>query len=583
MRSVSDDSTLPPALGAELRAQQAHLRAVCESLRKQADLLRLRHLEPSPGLLPALEMAESTLGALAEAVTAAETEVDQLQTLSLTSALINSSHDADTVLAQAMGELVGLVGAERGFLVLLDATSDRLHFRIARGVNTANLTGEGVSRTLLRRVLETGEPLLSDNAADEPLLADSETLARYTLRSVMCVPLVTRGAVEGAVYVDNRLQKGVFNPTDLQLLTAFANQAAVALHNAHLFARVQETMGDIFRAQTLMENVFASIGSGVITADAHDHVLTCNAAAGAILGREPAATVGQPLPEVLPLAPDHLERVREVTAGERSASFEAQPELPGRGRLMLSVRVSPLRNADGATQGAALVFDDRTDQEERAESLRIMTRYLPPGMVEQIHEIADLAMGGERREVTCAFITACSFGAFPAGLRPAETMAMLNIYLDTATTCIHRARGIVDKYLGNEIMVLFNTQLNPEPNHAAAAVQMALELRAAFADLYQTLGADPAAPQFCIGIHSGVATLGNVGGLRRRSFTALGDTINLARRVHDSVSAGQIVITGDTADRLPRAVLRAVRLETRPALQARGRQQSTPLFEVIGD
>jgi class 3 adenylate cyclase len=210
-----------------------------------------------------------------------------------------------------------------------------------------------------------------------------------------------------------------------------------------------------------------------------------------------------------------------------------------------------------------------------------MTRYLPPGMVEHIDKIADLGLGGERRVITCAFITTCSFSRFPPGLRPAETMAMLNIYLDTATTCVHKARGVIDKYMGSDMMVLFNTQLNPESAHSQAAVEMALDMRAAFEALYRRIGADPAAHHYAIGIHTGVATLGNVGSLRRRSFTALGDTINLARRVQESAGPGQILLTGDAAEFLHTGPDSALRLEARPALQARGRQQATPIFEVI--
>ena len=49
-------------------------------------------------------------------------------------------------------------------------------------------------------------------------------------------------------------------------------------------------------------------------------------------------------------------------------------------------------------------------------------------------------------------------------------MELLNVYLEVATNAIHKARGIIDKYMGNEIMVLFNSQLNPDTNHAHCAV-----------------------------------------------------------------------------------------------------------------
>jgi class 3 adenylate cyclase len=72
-----------------------------------------------------------------------------------------------------------------------------------------------------------------------------------------------------------------------------------------------------------------------------------------------------------------------------------------------------------------------------------------------------------------------------------------------------------------------------------------------------------------------------VGSLRRRSFTALGDTINLARRVQESAGPGQILLTGEAAEHLQSSAGGSLQLEARPALQARGRQQATPIFEVV--
>jgi PAS domain S-box-containing protein len=575
------DSTTPADLAAHLRALYAQVSAADEVLHRQADLLRLRAIVPPAELFAALGAAAQLLQQLAVSVTDAQTELEQLRSLSVTSALINSSLDADTVLAQALDELLKLTGAERGFVVLGGANGDALDFRIARGLNTADLERADVSRTLLRRVLGSGQAVLTDNAAADPRLAGSDTVAKFALRSVMCVPLLSKGVVEGAIYVDNRLKTGLFTERDLTLLVAFANQAAIALHNATLYTRVQETMGQINRARALSEQVFASVGSGIITADSRNRILTLNAAAAAILRCTEAGAVGQPLTRVLPLKQRHLKQIRGLRESGGSASFEAQPDISGRGRIMLSIRVSPLQAADGRAQGTTLVLDDRTEHEEREETLRLMTRYLPPGMVEHIDKIADLGLGGERRVITCAFITTCSFSRFPPGLRPAETMAMLNIYLDTATTCVHKARGVIDKYMGSDMMVLFNTQLNPESAHSQAAVEMALDMRAAFEALYRRMGADPAAHHYAIGIHTGVATLGNVGSLRRRSFTALGDTINLARRVQESAGPGQILLTGDAAEFLHTGPDSALRLEARPALQARGRQQATPIFEVI--
>jgi len=84
------------------------------------------------------------------------------------------------------------------------------------------------------------------------------------------VPLVVRDQVTGVVYVDNRIKNALFGEKQRTLLVDFANQAATAIENARLFERMQAALNEITEMKELMDNVFASIASGVITTDVHD-------------------------------------------------------------------------------------------------------------------------------------------------------------------------------------------------------------------------------------------------------------------------------------------------------------------------
>jgi class 3 adenylate cyclase len=154
-------------------------------------------------------------------------------------------------------------------------------------------------------------------------------------------------------------------------------------------------------------------------------------------------------------------------------------------------------------------------------------------------------------------------------------MELLNVFLDAVTTTVHQAGGIIDKYMGSEVMALFNTQLNPQRDHAQRAVETALILRSLLLDLYAQQGV--AEPRWRMGIHSGIATLGNVGGLQRRSFTALGDSINLAKRLQENAQVGQIILSEDTMQQASSVSARFVEL---PPLQVKGRQQLTRIYEA---
>ncbi|MBI1257947.1 MAG: GAF domain-containing protein [Chloroflexi bacterium] len=552
-------------------------------LRNQQELMKIRDLSLSPELIDSTGQIDDQLSTLERYLRNDETELEQLRALTETSAMINSSLDANAILAQAMDEIINLTGAERGYILLRNETTDELEFRVCQEPQEDANNGADISRTVLNEVFASANPLLTDNASNDPRMKQSETVAKFTLRSIMCVPLIYKDSVTGAVYVDNRVRAGVFTKRELALLTAFANQTAIAIENANLFARVQATLHEITQVKELMENVFASIESGVITSGPQDHVMTFNRAASQILVTPPERAISRPLNEIMPRIPDFDQQIRAVREHNQSTVFEAHTNVPERGDTVFNLKLSPLKNAAKETQGVAIVLDDLTEQREHEESLELMTRYLPPGMVDNIEQIAGLALGGERREMTSMFVYATPYSILSADARPEQIMELLNVYLEVATDVIHHARGIIDKYMGNEIMVLFNSQLNPDTNHAHCAVLAALELRDAFVDLYQRLGIDPQPHLYRIGIHTGVATLGNVGSVNRRSFTAIGDTINLSKRLQENATGGQIIISEDTLNHIlehnPNET--AIRFEEREPIQVKGRTQQTRIYEVF--
>jgi putative nucleotidyltransferase with HDIG domain len=153
---------------------------------------------------------------------------------------INSSLGLNRVLEEVMDTLIELMRAERGFLMLREATGE-LEVRIARGIAHVNLEEESfkVSRTIVRRVVESGEPILTTNAQADPRFVGQVSVAAFHLRSILCAPLKIKNDLIGVIYVDNRARAGIFQENDLALITAFADQAAVAIDNARLFDDLQ--------------------------------------------------------------------------------------------------------------------------------------------------------------------------------------------------------------------------------------------------------------------------------------------------------------------------------------------------------
>ena len=159
---------------------------------------------------------------------------------------INSSLGLKRVLEMVMDSLIALMGAERGFLMLRESGGE-LKVRVARGIDRDDLDQESfsISKTIVRQVAETGVAILTTNAQADPRFGEQLSVAAFRLLSILCAPLKIKDNLIGVIYVDNRAHTGMFGNNDLGLISAFANQAAVAIDNAGLFDDLQESNAEL--------------------------------------------------------------------------------------------------------------------------------------------------------------------------------------------------------------------------------------------------------------------------------------------------------------------------------------------------
>ncbi len=583
-----DSGDSQSALSGELKRLSRAVSELEGVFRKQRELLKQKGMSLPPGTLQGIQSIYTELDALSRQFEDEQGELLQQRVLRQTAELINSTLNLDEVLNYVMNEAIRLTRAERGYLVLRDKDSGKLTFRVARNVTSSLSEDEfTVSRSIVEEVGRSGNPVMTTNAQEDVRWEHKESIIGLKLLSILCVPLMLRGEVTGVIYADNRVKKGIFGEKELQLLEAFANQAAVAIENARLFESARASLDEATAVKELMDNVFASIGSGVITTDVEDTVTTFNDAAERILEVPRDKALDQPLWSTLPPLADSFEnalhRVLHMPIPEPIV-IEAQPVLGNHtDPSILSLKLSPLYNAARATQGVAIVVDDLTETRRREDQLKAIRRYLTPAMVDNIQSIDQLGLGGERRQVTAMFIDVRDFAAFPVALQPREFMQLLNRYLTISVNAISRYEGIVDKYMANEIMALFNTQLNPTADHGMRAIQAALAMAEAFTtELYPTLGEREGACYYRIGIHTGVATLGNTGSEARREFTAIGDTINLAHRLLEHAQPGQIIISRECYEHCatPLGELMGIQLADRGQIQVKGLKRPVSIYEI---
>jgi adenylate cyclase len=549
-------------------------------LRAQHDILHQRNMSLPSNILEKLYFVRADLEKLTDQIVDEATELEQLRALAQAMNLLNSSLDVDQVLNEAMDTVIVLTGAERGYIMLQDELTGEMQCRVARNLSRETIHQDNltISGTIVLEVARTGQPVISKNALMDTRFNTQDSIVLHAPRSILCVPLIFKEQITGVVYADNRQKPDLFGDKELALLVAFANQAAIAIENARLFEHVRRALIEITAMKELMDNVFASIASGVITTDAEDSIVTYNQAAEQILGIPADSAIGQPLQSVLPSAFEGFDAlIHSVWTENLQQVVEIESVLPGRGPVNLSLKLAPLKNAENLTYGMALVVDDLTEIKKRDATLNVVRTYLPPSLVRNIQSIDGLGLGGDMREISVVYADVRGFTTFSEQLPPEELLTIINRYLTVSTDAIQLYDGIIDKYMGDAVVGLFNTQLNPQRDHAVRAVRAAMSMTYDVQALHEVL-----APEqrlfYGIGVDTGRAMLGNVGSPSRKEFTAIGAPFNFAKLLQENALAGEIIISQNTYDRV-RDLFTVESLEPR---KVKGHPDFQVMYRVTG-
>ncbi|HEX2350573.1 MAG TPA: adenylate/guanylate cyclase domain-containing protein [Ktedonobacterales bacterium] len=517
-------------------------------------------------------------------------ERSRLATLYSIAQQINSSYDLDVLLGRTLALLIDVVRAERGGILLWDETRGALAYAAARDREGQALSEAqmNLSRSVVEQVWSSQTPLVTIDAQADDRLRLNESVVSYGIRSVMCAPLHVREQHVGVVYVDSRRDTRLFAEDSLELLAAFCNQAAIAIENARLVTDLRRNIRELNEIKSYLDNVFASIASGVVTADTIGRVTTMNQAAERILNRSSATSLGHQVDDALAeVADDEVRSAmrRAITERAETLGYELRQDLPERGDLALRLNISPLRQSDGAQEplGVALTLEDLTElrrsQRQAREIEQLFGRYVHPAVVRQL--LADptaVRLGGETRQISVIFADIRNFTSLAEQLSPDAVVRTLNHYLGILTAAIWQEEGTLTMFIGDALMAIFNAPL-PQPDHAARAVRAACAMREALERANEQTLVGQAPVQYGIGVHTGPALVGNIGSSERlQNYTAIGDTVNIAQRLQSNATANHILISADTCAAAGTAILVA---QLDP-ITVKGRTQPLPVYQLDG-
>ncbi|MFB3905392.1 MAG: adenylate/guanylate cyclase domain-containing protein [Acidobacteriota bacterium] len=288
----------------------------------------------------------------------------------------------------------------------------------------------------------------------------------------------------------------------------------------------------------------------------------------------------------------HDERLlsAESIVAQRIASILCAPLLQ-RGNLLGVIytdsrRRSRIFNADDlellnalCAQASIAIDNARTHEKLLREAVAraAYARFMPQHVVDEILAHPDtLTLGGSNRQIAVLFSDIRGFTSLSEKLPPETVVQVLNEYFSEMTPILFEHQGLLDKYMGDNVMALFGVPYERQ-DAAANAVKTAVAMQKRLRDLSGHLKEKAQAEiSVGIGINFGTGTVGYIGSKERTDYTAVGDVVNLAARLEKQAKAGQILISESVRQALDDA------FEVRPVglISVKGRTEAVQVYEV---
>lgn len=416
-----------------------------------------------------------------------------------------------------------------------------------------------------------------------PLPARLQPVPVYArLNGYVFVPLRYENRLIGFIALGPRRSGDLYTSDDLEFLETVAGQSTLALENARLFTNLRRTLDQTLEMKNLMDDIFASMATGIITMDTKRRVTLFNRAAEKILGIPISNVIGNTLSKVIPGFGKQMEHAVENALKGSSQVSELNSSLPDRGDLILHLSLSPLRDARLGTKGATIVFEDLTERRKlEAEQERIRQtfgRVVAPRVRDRLlADPGNLRLDGDKKIVTTLFADISGFSTYSEKNPPEVVFKTLNSYLSLAAQAILEEEGTLDKFMGDAVLALWNSP-DPQEDHALRAVRAAWNIVCRSQEMNQGI-TDPSQHMvFRVGISTGPAIIGNVGTNELFNYTAIGDTVNIAQRLQASAKPGQILLQKTTFDIVSGNVV----VSPLEAIFVKGREQPVQIYSLEG-
>lgn len=206
-------------------------------------------------------------------------------------------------------------------------------------------------------------------------------------------------------------------------------------------------------------------------------------------------------------------------------------------------------------------------------------KYMAPQVIDQMSkdDAYKIELGGQKRNVAVLFVDIRGFTTLSEMLSPEEIVRILNRYLTLTSDCIFEYEGMLDKFIGDATMAIFNAP-NDQEDYVYKAVQAGLLMQKKGTELGKELFNEYGKTvSFGVGVHVGDAVVGNIGSEKRMDYTAIGDTVNTASRIEGKSSGGELLISWEVYKILEGRI----EAEFKEEMTLKGKAKPVPVYRVL--
>ena len=487
---------------------------------------------------------------------------------------VTSDLELGSLLSKVMTEATRMLSADRGTLFINDEKTNELFSRVAMGDSIGEIrlpNSAGIAGAVFTSSKSVNIPYAYADLRFNPAF-DKQT--GYFTRSILCIPVTNKdGKVIGVTQVLNK-RGGPFTDEDEARLKAFTSQIAIALENATLFESVQNM-------KNYNESMLESMSNAVVTLDEDGKIVTCNAAGLRILRTKASEIIDKKAEDFFvednAWLNDLAKEVDETGQGDIKVDAEIiVGKDDAKEKISVNLNCLPLLSPENKKLGVMYMIED-ISSEKRMKST--MSRYMDPGLADQLMAGGDDALGGRAIEATVLFSDVRSFTTITESLGPQGTVQMLNEYFTIMVECISREGGMLDKFIGDAIMAGFGVPIphdDDEDRAVRAGIAMISELwewnkvREARGEMPIDMG---------LGLNTDSVVTGNIGSPKRMDYTMIGDGVNLAARLESACKqyAARILISDLTYKKLKGTY----RIRDIDRVVVKGKTKPVEIFEVL--